>query len=305
MKYCPNCQTSYTDDSLKFCLQDGTPLKESFVTADVPMETVAFDDAETIMTSRQVESIHVPVQQNPPPSQNWQQTAPPPVIALHPEARKSRTGLAIGLTVLGMLLVFGIAGIGALMYFRDKKTQVAVNINTVLPVNSRPLNANSAGNQTANQNVNADLANISPSPTATMKPALGPEEAQNVITDVEYVLDDWEESSENLEIDRNLGNYADTVDYYNGGRVGAGKVRADKQRAFEQYDSVNFNISNLKITPDGAGDKATALFDKEWEFEGAEKSSSGKVRQQLAFSKINGKWKITGEKDLKVYYVKN
>jgi hypothetical protein len=26
MKYCPNCQTRYTDNTLRFCLQDGAPL---------------------------------------------------------------------------------------------------------------------------------------------------------------------------------------------------------------------------------------------------------------------------------------
>jgi hypothetical protein len=29
MKYCPNCQTRYTDNTLRFCLQDGAPLAES------------------------------------------------------------------------------------------------------------------------------------------------------------------------------------------------------------------------------------------------------------------------------------
>jgi ketosteroid isomerase-like protein len=116
------------------------------------------------------------------------------------------------------------------------------------------------------------------------------------------VIDDWEEASENRDTNRNLNNYADTVDYYKAGRVGLGRVRADKQNAFSQYDSINFNISNMKITPDASGDKATAVFDKEWTFEGDEKYSSGKVQQQLTLSKIGGKWKITGEKDLKVYY---
>ncbi|MEO6588762.1 MAG: hypothetical protein ABIP06_05490, partial [Pyrinomonadaceae bacterium] len=87
------------------------------------------------------------------------------------------------------------------------------------------------------------------------------------------------------------------------GRVSRERVRADKQRAFAQYDSIKFKISDVKVTPDATGEKATAIFDKEWNFEGAEKYSSGKVRQMLTFSKINGQWLITGEKDLKTYYV--
>jgi hypothetical protein len=49
-------------------------------------------------------------------------------------------------------------------------------------------------------------------------------------------------------------------------------------------------------------------FDKEWEFSGIDKDdkdvfNAGKVNQQIILSKINGKWKIVSEKDLKVYYV--
>ncbi len=117
------------------------------------------------------------------------------------------------------------------------------------------------------------------------------------------VIDEWESASENLDLDGNLSQYADTVDYYKGGRVSIGKVRADKQRAFEQYDSINFKITNIKVTPDASGEKATAVFDKEWTFEGADKYSAGKVQQQMTLNKISGKWLITGEKDLKTYYV--
>ncbi len=59
----------------------------------------------------------------------------------------------------------------------------------------------------------------------------------------------------------------------------------------------------MKVTPDASGEKATAVFDKEWNFEGAEKYSAGKVQQQLTLGKIGGRWLITGEKDLKTYYV--
>jgi hypothetical protein len=63
------------------------------------------------------------------------------------------------------------------------------------------------------------------------------------------------------------------------------------------------NISNLSVTPDATGERATAVFDKEWVFDGAEKSSSGKVKSELQMRKINGEWKITSERDLKVYYI--
>ncbi len=64
MKHCPSCQTSYTDETLTYCLQDRTPLGESIVSGSSGMPTDAFNDdaAETIVSRRRVEPFHVPVQ---------------------------------------------------------------------------------------------------------------------------------------------------------------------------------------------------------------------------------------------------
>jgi len=314
MKHCPQCQTSYTDESLRYCTRDGMPLENAI---DLP--TAAFDEEATVVSSRQVEPIHVPVENYPPPQpppQNWQQNLPPQqtvqpqqqpppqIIVAPPSVKKSRTGLAVALTVLGMLALAGI--VGALYFSRGRETEVAVNVNNAPPSANRPSISPNAPN---NQNINANAA-ASPTSTATTaaptpKPTLDPQTAEIVAEDVEGVVDNWKSASENLDIDEHLSNYANTVDYYTGGKISLARVRADKQRAFDAYDSINFNISNMKITPDASGDKAVALFDKEWRFEGDRKNSSGKVLQQLTLSKIGGRWLITGERDLKTYYVNN
>lgn len=337
MKHCPNCQTTYTDETLKFCLQDGTPLVEA---SDSPMDTVSFGDEETVITTRQVERvervepIHVPVRQSPPPQQYEQQQIPspqtvqpqivqpqirrqtelPPVIETHREIPKSRTGSTVALTILGTLLLLGLLG-GAWMFMRNRETEVAVNVNTAPPpAVNRPVNVNSAANQTinqpSNQTLNANIGSVSPTPIAATptpiaKPTLNPEQANVVTEDVQNAVDDWKGSTEDLDIDAHLSQYANTVDYYRAGRIGLAQVRADKQRAYNQYNSVKLDISNMKVTPDESGNKATAIFDKEWNFEGDRKSSSGKVQQQLTLSKIGGRWLITGEKDVKVYYINN
>jgi hypothetical protein len=292
MKYCPKCQTSYTDDGLKFCLQDGMPLDEF---PDQSSPTVAFDtDSETIVSPKRVE----PIRFEPPSSyqNDWQPSQP---AIVQPAAKKSNTTAIVLLTALGTILLLGLGGIGAWLYFSKPKTEVAVNVNTA-PAN-RPVNSNAANSQTSSGNL------FAPAPTqtatATPQPALKPEQVKALTNDVENVVNQWESTSENLDLDGHLSQYANTVDYYKGGRIGIGKVRADKQRAYDQYDSINFNITNLKVTPDATGEKATAVFDKEWTFEGADKYSAGKVQQQLTLNKISGKWRITGEKDLKIYYV--
>lgn len=309
MKYCPQCQTTYTDDLLKYCLKDGAPLGEVF---DSQMPGAASGDEKTVASIRRVEPITIPVQQTPPvqnPPPRNRQPIEPPVVALQPEARRSKTGSMVALTILGTLLFLGIAGIGAMLYFRNQEPDVAANVNKA-PVN-RPVNTNSANaqtsNQTANQNTNANFADDSPSPTptATPQPAIDPQPAEDVAAEVEDAVGEWKNATENLDIGGQLSQYAETVDYYTSGRVNRTRVRADKDRAFGIYDKVNINVSNLKVMPDESGERATALFDKEWNFEGDANNSSGKVQQQLTFSKIDGRWLITGERDLKVYYINN
>ena len=300
MKYCPTCQTRYTDETLRFCLQDGSPLTE-IADSDSNMPTVAFDSEETIMASRQVEPIRVELpgleRHSQPPTQDRIPVAAPV------ETKKSNTAIIVLLTALVTLLLLGGGAIGAWLFMKNRKTEVAANVSNA-PKTNRPTNANSVNNQ-ENSVSNSESNALTPTPTATAspKPTLKPDETKNITADVEKVIDDWKDASENLDINRHLGNYADTVDYYKAGKVSRARVRADKQTAFDQYDSINFNISNVKITPDASGEKATAIFDKEWTFEGEEKYSSGKVQQLLTLNKINGRWLITGEKDLKVYYV--
>lgn len=294
MKYCPQCQTEYTDDGLRFCKRDGTPLVNS---NDAP--TVNFGEEATVVSSRQVEPIRVAVENQPPiiqqPPQNYWQQSAPPIIAAPPSEKKSRTGLAVALTALGMLALFAIVGVGVMFYMRgNRNTEIALNVNNA-PAN-RPSNANAP----VVQNLNVNTA--TPTATPTAKPTLDPKESKAATENVGGVIDKWADSTESRDLDAHMSQYADTVDYYKAGKVSAARVKADRERAFDMYDSMTVNISNVKITPDVSGSGATAIIDKEWNFSGEEKFSTGKVQQQLTFAKIGGKWLITGEKDLKLYY---
>jgi len=291
MKYCPNCQTEYADDNLQFCLQDGTPLAGVSDQA----ATVAYEaEPETLVVPKRVE----PIRFEPPSSYqtnqaNWQPSQP--VIIEPPrETKKSNTAAVVITSVLGTILLLGLGGLGTWLYFRNSKTEVAVNINAAAP--NRGSNSNAA-------NQNANLAAPSPTATPTAQPTLKPEDAKTITKDVKNAVDEWKEVTENGDLDAHISKYADTVDYYKAGRVNVARVRADRANAFAAYHSMSVNIDNVKVTPDASGEKATVIIDKEWNFEGEEKFSSGKVQQQLTFGKIGGRWLITGEKDLKIYYV--
>lgn len=294
MKICPSCQSRYTDDTLQFCLQDGTPLaagEENQTSAP----TVAFNsEPETVVKPRETEKMQFDLQ-NTRESQTWDQ---PANSANYDQPQKSNTALIVITTILTMLLVFGAAGIGAWLYFSNDDKPLARNANSKA---SFPTNAERNINSSASLSPEASVTPTEEkTPSPTPKPDINPEQIKKEVSDTVY---SWKSLAESRNLPAYMSKYADTIDYYNKKGASISTVRADKQKAFTIYDIIEIDLSNFRVTTDDSGEKATAVFDKEWYFEGNNKSSEGKVQTQLQLRKIGGTWKITGERDLKVYYV--
>ena len=297
MKTCPQCQTTYTDDSLQFCLQDGTRLvtSETFSTSRQNWS----DSPTLIAPPTQGEKIQIDLQKPAAPAAS--ELSQPTVVVEKP--KKTNTGLIVALSILLTLLIAGAGAGGAYLYLRGGKQDVGQTANTKLPANAGA--PNTANNKTPAANANSNVnANVSPSPSVSPSPkaTLRAEQISEIEDRVSEVIEDWREALDEIDLDKHLKNYAETVDFYNAGRVPLSRVRAEKQPAFDTYDSIDVGISNPKIKVDESGERATVVFDKEWVFTGEERYSSGKVQQQLQFARVSGKWRITGEKDLKVYY---
>jgi flagellar basal body-associated protein FliL len=296
MKICPTCQTRYTDDTLQFCLQDGAALLKG---DDEPtsMPTVAFNsEQETVVKKRPGEKIGFDLQ-NSKETQNWQPTTTG-ADAFPPSPKKSNVGLIVALTALMTLLVLGAGGLGAWLYFKDK-TEIADDPNA-----KNPSPANSLTNKNANAAPNASpdkTPTVRPTPEKTPLPDFDPEELKRRVMKTVFA---WKSAAESTDITEHLNYYADRVDYYNKKGTSRETVRADKQRAFSIYDTITFDLTNMSVMLNDAGDEATVVFDKEWFFESDEKTSEGKVQSELRLKRIDGEWKITSERDLKVYYVK-
>lgn len=285
MKTCPTCQSQYTDDTLQFCLQDGTPLQNA---SNAPMPTVAFGEQETVVSNRRSNQMNTPRETQPT---GWQ----PNQIPL-PQEKKSNAATAVFLTAFVMLLFFSLVGIGAWLYFKGGKPDRDANL----------LLANKSSNMDKATSNRADTA-TKPTVSATTTPSNAnssptpPINTEQIKKDVSQRVYSWKSAAESLNLNNYMSHYADTVDYYNKKGASVATVRSDKQRAFTTYDSITITLSNMSITPNTTGESATAVFDKEWVFQGA-KYSAGKVRTQLQLKKINGQWLIAGERDLKVYY---
>ncbi len=294
MKQCPSCQSQYTDDTLQFCLQDGTPLQSSSASQ---MPTVAFGEQETVFTNRQSNQINTPRETQPT---NWQPDQIPSNSSFTPPPKKSNATVAVFLTAFVMLLFFGLVGVGAWLYFKG----VTPDDNANLLLVKKTTNSEAA-NKFSTAPTNSTKTMPAATPLTTTSNAVStpvPVDKEQIKKDVSQRVYSWKSAAESHNLDSYMSNYADTVNYYNKKGASVASVRSDKQRAFTMYDSLQVTISNLSITPDATGERATAVFDKEWDFSGTDKYSSGKVKQQLELKKINGQWLIAGEKDLKLYY---
>ena len=128
--------------------------------------------------------------------------------------------------------------------------------------------------------------------------ATGSSDASAVQSEVQAALNGWASSMKAHNLDEYMSHYADTLDaYYRRSNVSISDVRADKAKAFARFSSMEIQLSNIQITPDESGSRATATFNKSWNFIG-EKPFSGTVRQALWLQKSGSRWRITAEKDL-------
>jgi hypothetical protein len=272
MRYCPACGTQYTDDTLRFCLQDGSQLVDS-LEADPP--TVAFDETPTVLRQRNPAAVtRSDFRQDP--------------VETAPERRSIFVPLLIaGITGAVLFVAGAIATWVFLSGGREAMADNSANVNAKTPAPPKF----SVPTPSPRTSVTA-----SPAPTSSASEI----DIEHARRDISQVIERWRSDTENLNLNSYMENYARTVDYYN--RRGASRtdVRNDKARAFDIYDSIRMNLDDIRITVDQAGNVATAEFDKEWDFQGA-RNSSGRVRSQLRFRRDGERWLIVGERDLKVY----
>ena len=305
MKFCPTCRHAYADETLSFCLEDGASLvsedsgpatiSDPSLTirsgppshrSQVPTEVLSSYDADAA-TERRTEST-MAQQPRVTSRDNYAPLQSP---------KTHNTTLVVGLTVVATLILIALGGLGAWFLFKGEKspgtTQTELNRNQ----GEQPPTVNNNLNNGGTPN-----ANVSPSPGVSSTPP--PVDVAAVREQVTAVLNGWTSASRAHDLDKHMTYYADTLDtYYNASNVNASRVRSDRARAYALYSTIDIELSNVKITVDPSGDRASAVLDKTWTFEGTEKYSSGSVHQKIWLVKTGGRWRITGEKDLQVYYV--
>lgn len=142
MKRCPQCNRTYTDDALSFCLDDGSPL----VSASAPS---SFDPSATVQfpQSRETEPQPTIAFGQMPPS-----ATPPPQWSPMPPMTPQKRSVWPWILGIGAVLVF--MGIGAIILIIALASMSGDNNNNA-NANSNT-NANARANRNSNANVNAN-----------------------------------------------------------------------------------------------------------------------------------------------------
>jgi hypothetical protein len=145
MKRCPQCNRTYADDALSFCLDDGSPLLSAGTPMSDPGATVQFPQPRD--TSPQATIAFNPGQpaQPPPPS-------PPPIWNPMPPQTPQKRSVLPWVLGIGAVLVFMGIGVVILIFAVAK---IANDNNN----NGNSNNSNKVANKNTNKNANADETN--------------------------------------------------------------------------------------------------------------------------------------------------
>lgn len=268
MKVCPKCNSSYSDETLNFCLTDGVPLVAQEILDEYlsKQNSKSWHTADTLVDPR-FSAAGRPTSVNPsaPTFELGNTTA----RNLLPE--RSNKPLY---TALGAILVLLLGG--GVWWFAKTTPANKPGFSENLP--AQPKHA---------------IVQLSPEQDAQVKKEL-----------TDFMLS-WAKTNSDKNSDAHLAHYATTLEiYYGESGKDRNHVLADRLRAYQKYDSIQMQVDNLKITPESF-ESATVVFDKSWTMRNDKKTSTGSVQQEVHVSKTAGRWLIDSEKDLKVYFLNN
>lgn len=317
MKRCPTCLRRYTDDTLNFCLEDGASL-QSVSDADTD-ETLVLDASEPPPTEILPPAFAPTLRAHKPPTTVRQEARPTrdeiqDLVAPAPKPRNTTS--VVALTVAATILLLGLGGLGAWLLLKEKNDGGNINGDVVgrnpergSNTNTGPLVVNTPDSTNGNMNKQPGVV-LTPTPfatplaTPTPQPTTPTADTSTARREVASALNGWRQTMINPGVDAHMSYYADVLHtYYNARNYSVRGVRANVARAFSSYSTFDVQITNLQIEVDPSGEKAVATFDKTFEFRNSEKRYAGSGLNRFWFEKIGGRWLITGEKDLKTYYV--
>jgi hypothetical protein len=239
MKRCPTCNKTFTDQSLIFCIEDGTPL---VALADAADETTVVSPSAARSLASAESEVYVP--------RDWQRDYQPP--GSFPPANEKRRTWPWVVGIIGALLL-GLVGLGVVLallvpkVFRKNPGNANVatapsnsNANSALP----NLNSNNQSNSAANENSTPNDSELTPPPT----------DSALVLSDLKDIENDWTEA--NINADKRKLDYILADDYVGTASDGRSQGKAEYIKTIERDTVIEkWDFEDLKVTL--RGDRAT------------------------------------------------
>lgn len=163
MKRCPTCNAGYQDDTLSFCLNDGTPLV--FATL-VENSTVLINETDTVV--------------RPAAERNWNESQVTRVANLQPppaQKKGSRVGITILVAAIGTLLLFLVLIVAGVFIYMGTGAPAIANANTKVVTQPKTPSGNATTSPMPSPSPtssNANLATPKPTPSGTPLPVPSP-----------------------------------------------------------------------------------------------------------------------------------
>ena len=234
MKRCPTCNRTYTDPTLSFCIEDGTPL--------TPINSA---DETTVVSPREVTPYQPPGSYVPPGGEGRKRRVWPWVLGIG------------GAFLLGIVAISIAAAILVPRAIRSSRQQAERIANE-----SRNSNANESANANLNKSANANVTvpananvntneNVNATKNVDVPP---PADHDKVLAQLRDLENDW--TVANLNADKKTLDRILADDYVGPSSDGGLQTKADYIRTIQRDTNVErWEFDDLKLML--AGDRAT------------------------------------------------
>lgn len=176
MKSCPTCNRTYTDASLNFCLEDGTPLTAAAAPGFDPNATIRYTDARDTKAPEDIHRTPAPrapqYQATPPMSSPGRAYGQQPQSYLTPAGVQPRKSNAVW-WILGGILVLGVIVVGVAVMIL---ALASMGSNTTVNANANRANTNRIVNR--NTNTNTNTTNVNSNTSTKLPPTLSDDFSQ-------------------------------------------------------------------------------------------------------------------------------
>lgn len=258
MKRCPTCHKDYSDESLSFCIDDGTPL----VKAEVP----AYDSEATLVSpSPSTARVSAPtLVDRKDTADDW--NAPPyrpPQPFVPPQPKRRAWPWVVGIVALLALTVVGLGIAAAIVIpqmMRADNNSNRGTLSTNEPGNRANSNANtnensnSSINANVNSNTNANTNSNSNSDSNTKSLSTAPTDEELVLSQLTDIENEW--SAANVNADKKALERILADDYVSKRADGSMQGKEDYLREIKRDPRVkHWNFDDLKLTL--TGERAT------------------------------------------------